>query len=345
VGSHPHPVVTVPGKSNGQAPVGNPISVSVIVVTLSRPDYLRNCLAHLASQTVAPLETVVVDASPDHLTYSLVVEEFPNVRYIRNPAGAGKTGLSRNLGLSEVSGDVVAFVDDDAYARADWLEQLLRPYSNQNVGGVGGQALNGIDGEEQVGCDDIGRLHPDGTLSGNFAADPGHDVEVDHFLGANMSFRRQALLELGGIRDGYPGTCLREETDLAFRVKSAGWKLVYTPSATVRHVAAPYPRGQRFDVRYTYYAYRNHAVLLARTRGMRSRELRGFRAVAIAESAAQLRRSARAVVGDPRTSTGERSRSVAGGVARASACASGLAVGVVAGWLQVRADRAQGDPG
>jgi GT2 family glycosyltransferase len=236
-------------------------------------------------------------------------------------------------------------VHDDAYACTDWPEQLLPPYSNQNVVGAGGQALKEINDEEQVGCNDIGRLLPDGTLSSNFAADPGHDIEVDHFLGSNMSFRRQAISEIGGIRDGYPGTRLREETDLAFRVKSAGRKPVYTPSATFRHLASPYPRDQRLDVLYTYCTYRNHNVLLARTRGMRSGELRGFRAVAIAKSLAQLRRAARAVVGDPHTSTGTRSRAVAGGVARASAWAFGLAVGLVAGCLQVRAAWAMGDPG
>jgi len=91
-------------------------------------------------------------------------------------------------------------VHDDAYACTDWPEQLHHPYSNQNVVGVGGQALKEINDEEQVGCDDIGRLRPDGTLSSSFAADPGHDIEVDHFLGSNMSFRRQAILEIGGIR-------------------------------------------------------------------------------------------------------------------------------------------------
>jgi len=104
VDSDLHPVVPVPASTNDQAPGANPISVSVIVVTLSRPDYLRNCLAHRASQTVARLQTVVVDTLPAHLTYSLVAEEFPNVRYIRNPARAGTTGLSRNLGRRRFPG-------------------------------------------------------------------------------------------------------------------------------------------------------------------------------------------------------------------------------------------------
>ena len=63
---------------------------------------------------------------------------------------------------------------------------------------------------------------------------------MDHLLGANMSIRSQVLLDLGGIRDYYPGTCLREESDMFLRVRAAGHRIVYTPRAVVTHVAAPY---------------------------------------------------------------------------------------------------------
>jgi len=122
-------------------------------------------------------------------------------------------------------------------------------------------------------------------------------------------------------------------------VKAAGWKLVYTPRASVLHVAAPYPKGQRFDIRYTYYAARNHVVLLVRTRGLSSRELRGFLGVAAAEATGQLRRAARAATGDSTAGTGSRSRAVAGGLTRGLAELGGLAVGLVAGIEQQRRDR------
>jgi hypothetical protein len=84
-----------------------------------------------------------------------------------------------------------------------------------------------------------------------------------------MSVRREVLLALGGIRDNYPGTCLREESDMFLRVRQAGHRIVYTPSAVVTHVAAPYVHGRRFDLRYHYYGHRNHIVLLTSTIGTR----------------------------------------------------------------------------
>ena len=319
--------------------VPSKLSVSVVVVTLQRPEVLRICLQHLVSQTVPAWELVVVDASPDQETRHLIEKEFPSVRYLKNPLGPGTTGASRNLGLAAVTGDIIAFIDDDAFAYVDWIEQLLKPYMHQDVGGVGGRALNGQPGEDTLGVEEIGQFRADGTLTGNFAANPGHTVEVDHFLGANMSFRREVLLSLGGIRDGYPGTCLREETDLAVRVKRAGWQLIFTPFAVVEHVGAPYPKGRRFDVRYTYYAERNHIVFLIRVVGFLSPELRCYLGIGLRSAKRELTRGLRAPLGIPGHGIKRPIRSLLGGLARASAIVLGLIVGLQSGIRQTLSDR------
>ena len=314
-----------------------PLSASVIVVTYQRPEHVRTCLAHVAAQEVAPVETIVVDSSLDDATEAVVTREFPGVVYVRNRRGPGTTATARNLGLAHATGDVVAFLDDDAYADPAWLGQLLAAYGT-DVGGVGGRAANGNPGEEEEGIDRIGRLEPDGTLTGFFAARPPRPVDVDHLLGANMSFRREVLVALGGIRDGFPGTCLREETDVALRVRGAGWRLVFTPHAEVVHVAGPYARGRRFDARYAYFAQRNHVVLLARNLGIGSPVLRRYLRVGMGEVA-------RLLAGEPpdgpRT-VRRRARALAGRVARSGAAAAGLVTGLEAAMSErVRGGRPQ----
>lgn len=133
--------------------------------------------------------------------------------------------------------------------------------------GSGRARTPGQPGEALEGVGDIGRLTSDGRLTGFFAADPGHTIEVDHLLGANMSFGSDVLARMGGLREGFPGTCLREETDICLRIRRLGFRIVLNPRAVVDHVAAPQFRGQRFDVRYDYYAQRNHLVLLLRNFG------------------------------------------------------------------------------
>ncbi|MBY6060275.1 glycosyltransferase family 2 protein [Microbacterium esteraromaticum] len=247
-------------------------SAVVVVATYKRPDHVRKCLEHIRAQTRQPQRVVVVDASPDSLTKT-VAEEFPEVDYRRNDLGVGTLAASRAIGIQGATEDIIAFIDDDAYAEPEWLAEILRAFEAPGVGAVGGRADNNRPGEELEGWDRIGRFLPDGTLTGNFGADPGRIVETDHMLGANMSVRTDALRAIGGIHDYYPGTCLREDSDLALRVKLAGYRVVFAPRAVVLHVAGEYAKGKRFDLRYRFYAARNHILLLTTVLGWRDPHL------------------------------------------------------------------------
>jgi GT2 family glycosyltransferase len=318
-------------------------SASVVVITFERPDHLARCLEHLERQTTAPCEIIVIDSSVAGDTEQLMREKFPSITYRRTTAGRGAMATVRNMGYEMASGDVIAYVDDDAYAESDWLARLLVPYDDPDVGAVGavgGRQIRRQPGELTQGLDAIGRLLPDGTLTGNFAADPGRVVAVDHLLGANMSFRRRVLDEIGGIRDGYFGTCVREESDLCLRVARAGYRLLYAPDAVVEHVAAPYNKGRRFDLRYQYWSQKNHVIFLVRNFGANDPIVRAF-----------LRATARSMKTDmgERLGQGNRpvnhrdarglARSVGAMAARGAMTAAGTVTGLVAGMRMSRLDR------
>lgn len=315
------------------------LTVAVVIPTYNRPDRVVECLRHLAQQTRRPERIVVVDSSSDDETQK-ALRTFPEATYVRNPLGRGHTAESRAIGVSLCSEDVIAFLDDDANARPDWLVELVRRYGDESVAGVGGSALNGYPGEREEGLGSIGLLLPDGRLTGFFAADPGRDVDVDHLLGANMSFRRRAIDAVGGIRGGYPGTCLREESDLALRVGRIG-RLVYTPDAVVDHVPGEYAKGKRFDRRYVYYANRNTLVLFGRVYGLSSPIVRRYLRLAFREVAGELRRALRALGSAARVPPEATARTVVGGVTRAGAVAAGVAAGFPAALAGIRNDRSR----
>ena len=306
-------------------------SAAVVVATYNRPDHVRRCLDHLAAQTVTPDAVIVVDSSPGTQTRDVVAERA-GVTYLRNERGAGHTATSRMIGVAAAGDvDVVAFVDDDAYAEHDWLELLLRRYDDPTVGAVGGRATNGQPGEEREGLGAIGRFLPNGTLTGHFAADPGRDVEVDHLLGANMSVRRAAVEEVGGLADHYPGTCLREETEIALRLRLAGYRILYVPEAVVEHVAGPYAKGRRFDLRYTFYGERNHLVLLGRTVGVGDVRFRRYLGVGARTALGHVRYAAVAAARRPRVfGDDSKTRGIANGLSRAGVCAAGGLAGAAA---------------
>lgn len=237
------------------------MGLGVVIVTLDRQDMLRECLLRLSEQKLDLQDIVVVDSSTSASSAG-VVSDFPDVRYLCHRQGYGFMTFSRNLGWRGLNTDIVAFIDDDSLVEPGWARQLIAHYADASVGAVGGRALNGRTGRSDYTGGPIGRLHSNGYLSGNFDGDPGGSVEVDHLIGCNMSFRREVLTKLDGFYERFPGTALREETDFCLRVKEAGFRLVFAPTAVVTHVGAPHVRGRRFDRRYKFFAHRNHAAML-----------------------------------------------------------------------------------
>ncbi|HEX4085250.1 MAG TPA: glycosyltransferase family 2 protein [Chthoniobacteraceae bacterium] len=246
--------------------------VSVIVITLNRPDYVSRCIRCLLAQTKLPHQIIVVDASVDDATAKLVAADFPGVTYLRNDRGRGRMTTSRNLGLKHAAGEVIAFLDDDSFAEPQWLENLAATYAGDEIGAAGGRALNGQPDEATRGVDEIGQIRANGLITQNFAADPGRIVDVDIIIGCNMSFRRDVLAALGGFREhytGYSGSC--EDTDICLRVKKLGYKIRFNPAACVEHKGAPQFKGRRFDLRYELFGYRNYLMLLIVNYGFFSR--------------------------------------------------------------------------
>lgn len=246
--------------------------LTVCIVTYERPTFLRRCLDGLRALMGQLPEVVVVDASREQ-TRADVESAYPGVLYVHAPQLAGWMTRSRNEALRWARGDIIAFIDDDVVVRPGWAQALVGVFADSAVAAVGGRTCNGIVGEEDYPLP-IGTLRPDGTLTEGFAADIADAIRIDHGIGANMSFRRSVLADLGGFRDDYPGTALREDTDIFLRVRASGGVSLFAPQVVVDHLPAPHVRGARFDTRYKLYGRRNHVVLLARDQGLRSPMLR-----------------------------------------------------------------------
>lgn len=246
------------------------ISIAVIVITWNRPEFVRSSLQAITMQTSALSQIIVVDASRDQKTRD-IVREFPAVTYLNFARGAGHMTAARNAGiLATTNTDVVAFLDDDAYPAPHWAEALKDAYKNDGVYAAVGRTVNeplpAVPGKP---IDlSIGRLQANGMLTSNFDRSVDQIIDVDHGIGANMSFRCSLLTALGGFYESWPGTAIREDTDMFLRVKRAGVRMVFVPNALATHIAAPHVRGRRFDHRYDFYANRNHVVLLARHHGL-----------------------------------------------------------------------------
>jgi GT2 family glycosyltransferase len=258
---------------------------SVCIVTYERAEFLKRVLASLRDGLRAETQVVVVDASA-RSAQDEVRQVLPTALYVHDRAVAGWMTRARNVALHHATGSIITFLDDDVVLRPGWQSAVLTAFADPSVDAVAGRTCNGLPGEETY-APPIGRLLDDGSLTEGFASLPDGPVDVDHGIGANMSFRASTLARLGGFRDDYPGTAIREDTDLYLRIRAIGGRAVFSPDAAVDHLPAPHVKGARFDTRYKLYGRRNHMVLLAREGGIRSRRLAPWIAAQL-RSAAQV---------------------------------------------------------
>src|SRR5437764_1502424 len=132
----------------------NSQSISVIIPTYNRPDCVHRCVECLIAQSPMPTQIIVVDASIDFRTQD-AIGNLPGVLYLRNAEGRGNTPSSRNMALKQCTGDIIAFLDDDAFVHPGWAANMLATYEDPTVAGVAGRALNNQPGETTTGVNEI----------------------------------------------------------------------------------------------------------------------------------------------------------------------------------------------
>lgn len=224
----------------------------MVIPTYNRCEDLRECLHSIFDLQIKPYEVIVVDSNSNDATGKLK-DLFP-IKLVslkeRNRQRA------RNLGISMARGDIVAFLDDDVVVCKEWLDEIAKPYAEENVGGVGGRVIPYDASESYVETrkHDVGKVFDNGLVLGNFDIPSQGLVEVDSFIGCNMSFKRDLLLKIGGFDENFIGTGYRDDTDLCVRVSKLGYRLLYNSNALVRHKF----RGKQVGGKWSYWYVRNH---------------------------------------------------------------------------------------
>jgi GT2 family glycosyltransferase len=227
-------------EATDTVPTSPPLSISVVVCafTTERLPVLEEALDSLRAQTLQAKQLIlVVDHSPELLAEAQ--RRWPDVEIVANRERQGLSG-ARNTGVSVASGDVVAFLDDDAVAQPGWLAALLEPYSDPEVIGVGGRTDPGwatsrphwfpTEFDWVIGCTYTGR-------------NPG---AVRNLLGGNASYRRTLFENAGfaqhiGRSSQYRRPLACEDTEFCIRVNQAQPKgvFLYADRAVIVHKVPP----------------------------------------------------------------------------------------------------------
>ena len=289
------------------------ISVVICAFALERLDALEEAISSVRAQT-RPAHEIVL--AVDHEPWLLAEAQklWPDVRVIPSREQLGLSG-TRNTGLAASRGELVAFLDDDAVAGPKWLERIAAGYEDQRVLAVGGAVRSRwVTGRPSwfpsefdwvVGCSHSGM--------------PSEPSPVRNLVGANMSFRREVLVGIGGFRhelsrvgkDPVGG----DETDVCIRIGKR-WPagiILYDPQVSVDHVVTAQRSRFRYFIARCFGEGGSKATLgrlVGRSEGLRSERAYTRRTIPLGI----LR------------NLGEMLRGDVAGAARAAVLATGLAV-------------------
>jgi glycosyltransferase involved in cell wall biosynthesis len=211
--------------------------VSVVVNTLDRAEALAALLSACQQLTYPRFEVIVVHGPcSDHTEEVLARWEG---RITARSCPKANLSMSRNIGIAAAVGDVVAFIDDDGIPEPTWLDELVAAYADEEVGAVGGVVYNHTGHQFQVRfmlSDRLGNTTEfDDMPPGEFCF-PG-SRHYPSMLGCNSSFRRSALVEVGGFDEEYD--YFLDETDVCLRLVDAGWVIRGLDGAPVHHRYLP----------------------------------------------------------------------------------------------------------
>lgn len=247
------------------------MKISVIICTYNRVQFLPQTFEALAAQTLSPdnFEILVVDNNSRDNTPDVCLDfkqnnRTFNFRYI--PEYQQGLSYARNRGIGEAQGDLLVFIDDDAFPEKEYLHHILLFFeSTPDAAAAGGRIFPLFESKRPAWMPDI-------LISLVSAIDLGDNVclfKKKFPIGANMIFRKTTIEKYGqfNINLGRRGDNLEgaEEKDLFFRIMAAGEKVYYIPDAIVHHVIP--------DKRLTFDFFRRQAIGIGYSEKVRARNI------------------------------------------------------------------------
>lgn len=210
--------------------------VSIIIPVYNQFSYTYACLLSiLENSSEVDYEVIIADDCSDDITRQLDVIS-KNVRMIRTPENYGFL-RNCNYASAYARGEYIVFLNNDTQVQADWLSALLRVLQENSDIGLTGSKLVYPDGRLQ---EDGGILWKDGSAwnygNGSNPALPEfcYVKECDYISGASIMIRTALWKQLGGFDERFE-PAYYEDSDLAFMVRKAGYRVCCQPLSVVVH--------------------------------------------------------------------------------------------------------------
>ena len=199
---------------------------SVIVPAYNAEGHIRACLDALRAQSVAPAEIIVVDDGSTDATAKLVRENYPQVKLVTQPNQG--PARARNHGARIAKSEIIVFIDSDCVAEKDWLQEMMSPFSDEQVVGVQG-AYKTRQKSLVAQFDQMDIEYRYARMYESQAA-----KKLDWIATYSAAYRKKLFLACNGFDETFPRAS-GEDAELSYRLSARGHVLRFNPRAVVYH--------------------------------------------------------------------------------------------------------------
>lgn len=228
----------------------NRIRLSIVASAYSFDRYndLIDLLNGIKEQTYKEGEAIIViDQNKElygKISEYILLNNLHGIKLVFNSENRGLS-YSRNIGVTHATGDIIAFIDDDAIPYPEWAEEILNTFNDDEIGAVTGDVIPLWEYKEMSWFPK--ELH--WMISCSYIMTPNKKEEVERGFGTNMAFRKDLLYKVGmfdtnlGIKiNNWVGG---EDTDMFLSIKEMGKKVIFNPDAKVLHKVYAYRIGTK----------------------------------------------------------------------------------------------------
>lgn len=206
--------------------------VSVIIPVLKINNFLKESIPIILNLDYDNYEIIVLPNELSNEDNRIVQKWGPKVRVITTEK-INRPAEKRDIGAKIARGEILAFLDDDAYPKRDWISKAIKHFTNHNIAAVGGPAVTPRN--DPIFAKASGAIYTSSISSGNltFRYWPTKYLkEVEDYPSVNLFVRKSIFNLVGGFDSQYwPG----EDTKLCLEIKKIKKQIIYDPEVFVWH--------------------------------------------------------------------------------------------------------------
>jgi GT2 family glycosyltransferase len=194
---------------------------SIVIPLRKINDYLREAMPYFQKQTYKNFEIIVVSEHHEE-------ERFPKTKIVK--VGQIPPSGKRNMGVKNSKGDIIAFIDDDAYPEEDWLEKAAKEFEDKEIVAIGGPSLPPKNSTffQRVS----NKVYELSSKKTGMRYSKKKRKEIDDWPTCNLFVRKKNFNKTKGFDEEYWGG---EDTQLCYDILKTEGKMFFNPEISIYH--------------------------------------------------------------------------------------------------------------